>query len=156
MVAERDAGRPLPAGAALFSPWTDLTVSGGSVEQNRRRCAMFTGDILRRGAALYLDGADPGNPLASPLYADLAGLPPLLIHVSEHETLRDDGLRLAERAEAAGVPAFVRLWGGVPHVWQILYPFIPEGRESLAQAAGSLEGRLGHRALSADTARMAV
>lgn len=143
MVAERDAGRPLPAAAALFSPWTDLAVTGDSIRENERHCAMFTGDMIRRGAELYLNGADPGNPLASPLYADLSGLPPLLVHASEHETLRDDSVRLAERAQACGVPAALRLWPRVPHVWQLFYPLVPEGRESLAQAAGFLEARLG-------------
>lgn len=134
MLTDRDAGLPLPAAAILFSPWTDMAVSGASVKQNERRCAMFTAGGIQHGAAMYLGGADPKDPLASPLYADLHGLPPLLIHASQAEVLRDDSVRLAARASEQGVVTSFRNWPAVPHVWQLFHQMIPEGRESLTEA----------------------
>lgn len=142
MLAERDAGHDLPAAAALFSPWTDMTVSSPSVTANEGRCAMFTADGIRRGAEMYLNGADPQGPLASPVFADLARLPPMLVHVSEAECLRDDGVRVADLARQHGVEVTLRQWPVVPHVWQLFHPFIPEGRTSLAEAAAFLHQRL--------------
>src|SRR5579883_780286 len=115
MFALRDAGLPLPTAAALFSPWTDLTCSGDSVLANDRRCAMLSGSGLRLAAGDYLGAADPRNPLASPLFGDLHGLPPLLIHVGREEVLLDDSIRLAERARGAGVPVDLRVFPVVPH-----------------------------------------
>ena len=83
----------------------------------------------------YLNGADAKNPLASPLYGDLAGLPPLLIQAGEPEVLRDDSTRLAERARAAGVAVDFSLWQNMPHAWQIYQAFLPEARTALTQAA---------------------
>jgi acetyl esterase/lipase len=83
-------------------------------------------------------GGDPRDPLASPLYADLRGLPPLLIHVGADETLRDDSTELAARARAAGVQVDLTVWPAVPHVWQMFHPFVPEGRQSLAAASAFL------------------
>lgn len=143
MVAERDAGHPLPKAALLFSPWTDLSVSGESVQRNAKTCAMFTPEGIPRGAALYLADADPRNPLASPLFADLKGLPPLLIHASEHECLRDDSVRLAQRAKEQGVTVSFQLWPAVPHVWQLFHPIIPEGRKSLREAESFAQQHLG-------------
>ena len=135
MLVLRDAGTPLPAAVALFSPWTDLAATGESVRTNARRCAMFHGPAVAPTARLYLGNADPRNPLASPLYANLAGLPPLLIHVGANETLRDDSTRLAEKARSAGVPVELKLWDVVPHVWQLAPHKIPEGRQSLRESA---------------------
>src|SRR5260370_15054384 len=104
MSARRDVGVPLPAVAALFSPWTDLAATGESIRTNTDRCAMFHGAGVAYSARYYLGDTDPRNPLASPLYADLRGLPPLLIHVGADEVLRDDSTRLAEPAHPAGLP----------------------------------------------------
>ena len=135
MLMLRGAGTPLPVAAALFSPWTDLAATGESVRTNARRCAMFYGPAVAPTARLYLGNADPRNPLASPLYADLAGLPPMLIHVGANETLRDDSTRLAEKALAAGVPVEWKVWPVVPHVWQLAPHKIPEARQSLRETA---------------------
>lgn len=135
MLVLRSACAPLPAAAALFSPWTDLAATGESVRTNARRCAMFYGPAVAPTARLYVGDADPRNPLVSPLYADLAGLPPLLIHVGANETLRDDSTRLAEKARSAGVPVELKLWDVVPHVWQLAPHKIPEGRQSLQESA---------------------
>lgn len=96
---------------------------------------MFSGADIAPTARYYLGDTDPRNPLASPLYADLTGLPPLLIHVGADEVLRDDSTRLAERARAAGVPVELKIWPVVPHAWQIAPHLIPEGRQSLQEAA---------------------
>ncbi len=103
----------------LFSPWTDLAGTGDTLRTNTKRDAMFHGEGMERAAAPYLAGADPRNPLASPLYAELGGLPPMLIHAGTYEMLLDDSRRLAERARAAGTEVTVRTWPVVPHVWQL-------------------------------------
>ena len=121
----------MPAAMVLFSPWTDLAITGRSVEANAKKCAMFTPKGMRTGAAVYLGDADPRDPRASPLYADLTGLPPMLIFASRDEILLDDSTRLAEKARAAGVPAELILADGVPHVWPIFLRLLPEGRQAL-------------------------
>jgi epsilon-lactone hydrolase len=135
MLVLRAEGAPLPAAAALFSPWTDLAATGDSVRTNARSCAMFNGPAVGPTARLYLGNADSSNPLASPLYADLSGLPPMLIHVGADETLRDDSTRLAEKARAAGVSVELKVWPVVPHVWQLAPHKIPEARQSLQETA---------------------
>jgi acetyl esterase/lipase len=135
MLALRAAGTPLPAAAALFSPWTDLAATGESIRANAARCAMFNGEDIGPSARYYLATADPRNPLASPLYADLSGLPPLLIHVGSDECLRDDSTRFAEKARAAGVPVELKIWPVVPHAWQLVHQILPEARQSLQESA---------------------
>jgi monoterpene epsilon-lactone hydrolase len=138
LLALREAGIPLPAGAALFSPWTDLAATGESIRTNAGRCAMFNGPDIGPSARYYLGEMDPRNPLASPLYADLTGLPPLLIHVGADEVLRDDSTRLAERARAAGVRVDLKVWPVVPHAWQLAPNKIPEARQSLRESVAFL------------------
>jgi len=131
----RDEGDALPAAAALFSALTDLAGTAESRETNDKRCAMFHGKGLARAAEFYLCGADPRDPLASPLYGNLKGLPPLVIHVGADETLLGDSTMLADRARAAGVTVELTVWAAVPHVWQMFRPFVPESGRSLAAAA---------------------
>jgi len=145
----REAGQPLPAAIALFSPWTDLATTGPSAIENEASCSMFVSEAIRRGAAGYLDGADALHPHASPLYADMRGLPPMLVHAAEHESMRDDSTRLVERARAAGVEVESRLWPVVHHDWQMFQPFIPEARESLTIASAFLLARVARVALAA-------
>lgn len=128
MLAARDAGLPLPGGAALLSPWTDLAGEGESVVSRRATDPMLNGHGLPKAAQRYLNGADPRTPLASPLYADLRGLPPLLIHVGDREILLDDSIRLARRAEEAGVEVTLRVWPGLFHVFPIFPSILPEAR----------------------------
>jgi acetyl esterase/lipase len=136
MLKLRAEGDTLPVAALLFSPLTDLAGTGKSRAANDKRCAMFFGNGLGFARDLYLGkSGDPHDPLASPLYADLGGLPPLLIHAGSDETLRDDSTQLAERAHDAGVPVELTLWPAVPHVWQLFHRFVPEGRQSLAAAS---------------------
>ena len=142
LLAIKQAGLPMPCCAVLFSPWTDLAVTGASVLTNSRRESMLVSAKLGLVAAGYLDGADPRDPLASPLYGDLAGLPPLLIQVGEPEALRDDSVRLAERAEAAGVRVDLSVWDNMPHVWQLNTVFLPEARQAMDAAVAFAKTQL--------------
>jgi len=142
MLSLRGAGIPLPATAALFSPWTDLAATGDSIRTNNNRCAMFEGAGIAFSARYYLGDTDPRNPLASPLYADLSGLPPLLIHVGADEVLRDDSTRLADRARATGVSVELKIWPVVPHAWQLVPHLVPEARHSLQESAAFLRAQV--------------
>ena len=127
----RDIGLPLPAATVAMSPWTDLAVTGESVITNLKRDALMPADGLPEGAQYYLAGASTRDPYASPLYGDPTGLPPTLIQVSKDEVLLDDSRRLAAKYRAAGVPCELELWDGMPHVWQTLAMFIPEGKTAI-------------------------
>jgi monoterpene epsilon-lactone hydrolase len=131
----RDAGTPLPAGAVLFSPWTDLAATGESIRSNDGADPMFSGQAIGRAAQVYLGDAPATNPYASPVYADLRGLPPLFIQAGSTEVLLDDSRRVADNARAAGVQVELQVWPKMPHVWQIFAPFIPEARRALDGAA---------------------
>jgi monoterpene epsilon-lactone hydrolase len=117
-VALRDAGQGLPAAAALMSPTVDLTSSGASMTERAGQDPVSTPAMLRQFASGYLAGADPETPLASPLFASLAGLPPLLIQVGTADLLLSDSERLAAAAAAAGVT--LQVAEGLPHVYQLL------------------------------------
>lgn len=149
----RDDRMPMPAAAALFSPLTDMGNDLPSRMRNSERCAMFVGARMPLAAEAYLAGADPRTPLASPVHADLRGLPPLLIHVGADEVLLDDSTVLAQRARQAGVAVDLRVWPAVPHVWQLFHWLIPEGRESLAAATVFLKRQAAFGAADARAAR---
>jgi epsilon-lactone hydrolase len=133
LLAARDRRLPLPAAAVLISPWTDLGLSGETMTTLRTRDPILHKKRLVEMAGLYLDGKDPLTPLASPLYADLAGLPPLLIQVGSEELLLDDSRRLAARAADQGVAAELEIWDEMIHVWHFFYPQLQEGREAIAK-----------------------
>jgi acetyl esterase/lipase len=135
MVSLRDAARTLPSGAVLFSPWTDLAGTGASIQFNDKKCAMFSAVSLPKAGRKYLAGTPADHPLASPLYAKLNKLPPLLIHVGADETLLDDSTRLAANAHRDGVYVQLKIWPVVPHAWQLLAGRLPEARQSLREAA---------------------
>ncbi|MBN3855295.1 alpha/beta hydrolase [Paraburkholderia sp. Ac-20340] len=139
LVALRDAGDKLPAGALLYSPWTDLAVTGASIQTNDGRDPMFCGEVFTRVAALYLGEASASDPYVSPLYADFHGLPPLFMLAGSTETLLDDTLRAAERARAAGVSVDCEIGRGLPHIWPIYAPFMPEARRSLDHSAAFIQ-----------------
>ena len=128
LVALRDAGEPMPAAAACISPWTDLTLSGPSLHANAETDPMVSAKTLALMADAYLGEHDRRAPTASPLFADLAGLPPLLIQVVTGELLLDDARRFAERAEAAGVDVTLDEWDDVFHVWHSFADLLPEAR----------------------------
>lgn len=141
----RDSGEPLPACAVLFSPWTDLAATGESLRRNGSRDPLFHTDCIAQDARHYLAGADPRNPDVSPLYADLAGLPPLLIQVSRTEVLLDDSLRLARRARLSGVEARCEIWTALPHVWHLQHGLLPEARAAIDEAAAFILDRTAKR-----------
>lgn len=131
VLALRDHALPTPAAVVTYSPWTDLAATGPSLDENTDRCAMFAGETIREASRFYAGPTDPYVPTLSPLYGDFRGFPPLLVHAGADEVLRDDAVRVAERARAAGVPVESRLWAQVPHGWQFFAAVMPEARESL-------------------------
>ncbi len=131
LVALRDAGDPLPAAAVCLSPWVDLEGLGESMTANAGTDPMVQREPLLVYAKYYLGGADRHTPLAAPLYADLKGLPPLLIQVGGAEALLDDARRLAERARAAGVDVILEPWDEMIHVWQFNAAILPEGQQAI-------------------------
>ncbi|HEY2386951.1 MAG TPA: alpha/beta hydrolase [Candidatus Binatia bacterium] len=143
LVALRDAGVPLPAAAVCFSPWIDLEGLGQSMSERASRDPLIQKERMLAFAAAYLGGKDPRTPLAAPLYADLTGLPPLLVQVGEEETLYDDAVRLVERARKSGVDVTLEAWAEMIHVWQLFAPVLPEGREALSAAGRFIGARLG-------------
>jgi acetyl esterase/lipase/acyl-coenzyme A synthetase/AMP-(fatty) acid ligase len=132
MVALRDAGQPLPVAGICLSPWVDLTCAADAYARLAERDPLLSHDELRRMADAYLRGADPRNPLASPVFADLAGLPPLLIQVGMEEILLDDARRLASAAHAQGVKVTLEEWPEMVHVWHWYFPVLDEGRRAIA------------------------
>ncbi|HWF16990.1 MAG TPA: alpha/beta hydrolase [Acidimicrobiales bacterium] len=139
LLAIRDAGTPLPSAAFVMSPWVDLTVSGGSVMDKQEVDPLLTGEGLRWGAGNYVGGADPSAPYISPIFADLKGLPPLLIQVGSHEILLSDAVRLADRAAGSDVAVTLDVVPGVPHVFQAYAAVLDEGDAALNRATNFLK-----------------
>jgi len=140
MVALRDAGDALPLAAVCISPWVDLTLSAPSLETRRAADPFAHLDDLPACVDAYLAGADPSQPLASPLFADLTGLPPLLIQVGSDETMYDDATRLAQRAAAAGVPVVLEEWMDMFHTWHA-YAGALEAADAAIAHAGTFLAR---------------
>jgi acetyl esterase/lipase len=128
MLALRDAGAPLPIGAVCISPVFDFEGRGTFCTQND---PMVHTGFARLHLRAYQGSADPHNPLLSPLYADLHGLPPLLIQTGEQELHRGGAEELAARAQQAGVPVTLQIWPGMWHFWHLFVPFLPEAREAM-------------------------
>jgi len=141
LVATRDAGQALPAAAALMSPTVDLTSSGASMTDRVDQDPFSTPAMLRQFASDYLAGADPQTPLASPLFAALSGLPPLLIQVGTADLLLSDSERLAAAATQAGVDVSLEVGEGLPHVYPILLG-TPEAAEAAEQTGKFLRARV--------------
>jgi len=141
LVALRDAGEALPAAAVLMSPTVDLTSSGASMTERVDQDPFSTPAMLRQFAADYLAGADPTTPLASPLFASLAGLPPLLIQEGTADLLLSDSERLAAAAAEAGVDVTLEISEGLPHVYQIMLG-TPEAAEATERIGKFLRTRV--------------
>ncbi len=131
LVAIRDAKLPLPAAGVGLSPWVDLEGIGESMQTKASVDPMVQRAGLLEMAKLYLGGKDARSPLAAPLYADLTGLPPLLIQVGTAETLLDDSTRIAERARKAGVKVTLEPWENMVHVWHIFAAMLDEGQQAI-------------------------
>lgn len=134
-------GLPMPAGAVLFSPWVDLAATGESLHTQAQNDVMFNPENLSDVAQWYLAGRSPRDPVASPLYGQMAGLPPLLIFASRSEILLSDATRLHESARAAGVSSQLVLKDKMPHVWPIMV-MLPEAKASLRQVAAFMRERV--------------
>lgn len=133
---------PLPRAAVLFSPFADMGTTGQSLVDNRERDVVVTEGMAPGMAETYLAGADPRSPEASPIYGDLAGLPPILIQVSSHEVLLDDSLRLLRAAILVDVQVHLRVYQGLPHVWQLFTGLLDEGQAALEEAGAFLDKHL--------------
>jgi acetyl esterase/lipase len=142
LVALRDAGRPLPAGAALLSPWADLTMTAETYRTRAEVDPICNAEALSWSADAYLAGTAADHPLASPGRADLRGLPPLLVHVGDLEVLLDDARLVAERARAAGVEVTFAEVPEVIHVWHLFAGFAPESDEAVDELATWIHARL--------------
>jgi acetyl esterase/lipase len=142
LVSLRDAGLPLPACAWCISPWVDLEGTGASMTAKATVDPMVQQGYLIELAEAYLVGANPRTPLAAPLYADLNGLPPMLIQVGSAETLLDDAVRLAGVAGATDVRVRLEVWSDMIHVWQLFYQRVAAGRRALAEAGTFIRSNL--------------
>lgn len=149
LLAARDAGDPLPAAGVCISPWVDMEGIGDSMTSKAGEDPMVTHAGLLEMASHFLGGADPRAPLAAPLYADLAGLPPLLIIVGTAEVLLDDAVRLHEKALAAGVDSALQKWDEMVHIWPWFAPFLPEGQAAIERIGEFAQSKLGAMALQA-------
>jgi epsilon-lactone hydrolase len=142
MLTARQAGLPLPSCLYLLSPWVDLALTAGTMVTKADVEMLATPDALRWFAASYLGERSRENPLVSPLYADLAGMPPMLIQVGSEETLLDDAVRLAGKAGAAKVAVQLEIVPEAFHDFQVWYSMLTEARESIAHAAVFLNAKM--------------
>jgi len=143
LVSLRDTHVALPAGGVLISPWTDLAGTGESVVTRAEADPWLTDEMNRFHAALYANGRDLRHPLISPLYADMQGLPPLLIHVGSDEIMLDDSKRVAERAKSAGVEVTLEVWEGLWHVFHAFAYRLAEGKQAIEQIGEFIRKKLG-------------
>ncbi len=142
LVNARDHGLPLPAAAFAMSPYADLTLSGASMETKREADPLFTPQAFPARVADYTAGHDAALALISPVFAELSGLPPLIIQAGSHELLLDDAIRLARQAATADVEVTLDITPGVPHVFQAYYPILDEAAAALDRAGQLLSAHL--------------
>ena len=138
----RDGGLPVPGAVVCLSPWVDLAVSGASMENKAAEDPIVSREMLLGWRRLYLGDSDPRTPLASPLYANLRGLPPMLIQVGSGEVLLDGATRLTQCALAAGVDTTLEVWPHMIHVWQSFAPILPEARQSIERIGQFIKAHL--------------
>ena len=143
MLRARELGLPAAAALMLISPWVDLTVSNQTFETNRETEPFFSKEVVGALATMYLGGADPKDPLASPLYADLGGLPPTYIQVGGDETLLGEGLQFDENARKAGVDVQVEVFPDQLHTFQMAAGYSPESDDAIRKLAEWVRPKLG-------------
>lgn len=143
LLSLRDAGEEMPAGAVMLSPWLDLTASGESMATRANRDPWFKPPDMPIIASYYCNEAEFRNPLVSPVYADVAGLPPIYIQVGDDEILLSDSTRIAEKIEAAGGEVTLEVWPEMFHVFQVFVHQMPESREAIAKLVPFAKSRLG-------------
>ena len=142
LVNARDHGLPLPAAALAMSPYADLTLAGTTMDTKRDADPLLSRENLQARVPDYTAGHDPALGLISPIFADLSGLPPLIIQAGTHEVLLDDALRLAAQAATADVQVTLDITPGVPHVFQAYYPILDEAATALDRAGQLLSAYL--------------
>ena len=147
MVNARNLGLPQPMAASLLSPWADLALTGDSLEFNAERDAMLAPETLAWFASNYLGERDPKAPLASPIYADLTGLPPVQVLVGDTEVLLSDSQRLVEKLREDGGEATLSVYPGMPHVFPLFAALVPEARQGLSEIATFLRQAAGTKAV---------
>jgi len=133
LVSARDQDLPMPAAAVCISPWSDMTCSNESYKTRAEADPMVGSGGIGDMARLYLQGTDAQNPLASPNFASLRSLPPLLIHVGRDEVLLDDSIKLDQKAKADGVDSTLEIWEDMIHVWHAFHPMLPEGKQAITR-----------------------
>ena len=142
LVNVRDRGLPLPAAALVMSPYADLTLAGSTLETKGKADPLLSREALQARVPDYTAGQDAALPLISPLFADLSGLPPLIIQAGTHEVLLDDALRLARQAATADVAVTLDVTPGVPHVFQAYHQILDEAAAALDRAGRFLSAQL--------------
>ncbi len=150
LVAVRKVGLPLPAAGICISPWVDMEGIGESMTMRAHTDPQVQREGLLNFAKLYLNTADPRSPMAAPIYADLTGLPPLLIQVGTAETLYDDSTRLEAHAKEAGVEVVMEGWEDMIHVWHTYAPKLPEATQAIERIGEFVRERLGSTVASAE------
>jgi monoterpene epsilon-lactone hydrolase len=148
LIAGKKEGLTMPAAALLFSPMTDLTVTGRSYTGKADVDPAISAQAIRTRAADYLGDTDPADPLVSPIFADLSGLPPLLIQAGSHEVLLDDATRLAVKAAADDVAVILDITPGVPHVFQAFAALLEEGDAALNRAGRFIQDHTAQKAVA--------
>jgi len=141
LIALRDLAEPLPAAGVLISPWLDLTQSAESMTTRADDDPMVSRDVLQRMADAYVAAGDAKAATASPLFADLAGLPPMLVHVGTAEVLMNDATRFDERARAAGTDVRLGVWEDMVHVWHAFSLILPEAQQAIDEIGEYLGAR---------------
>ena len=142
LVNARDHGLPLPAAAFVMSPYADLTLAGTTMETKREADPLMSRELLQSRVTDYTAGQDAALALISPIFADLSGLPPLIIQAGTHEVLLDDAVRLARQAATADVQVTLDITPQVPHVFQTFYPILDEAAAALDRAGQPLSAHL--------------
>lgn len=142
LLALKQANKTLPAAAVCLSPWTDLAVTGISIKEKARKDPFILPHLLSEWAAQYAGKEPVNNPLISPLYGDLSGLPPILIHVGTDEVILDDSVRFAQKAEEKGVAVTLEIWPGMMHSWHMHWHILPEGRKAINHIATYIHKQL--------------
>jgi acetyl esterase/lipase len=144
----REHALAVPAAGVLLSPWLDLALTGSSIQSHATIDPLVSQESLRLAASYYMGDADPKTPLASPVYADLRGLPPLLIQVGAHEVLLSDSTRLAEQARAVGVDVTIEVWDAMWHVWHAWAEVLPEGKQAIERIGTFIRQQLARSQLA--------
>ena len=142
MLLARERGLPLPACGVCWSAWFDLTNQSPSIAANAGKDVFVPNGFTGPASKIYLAGADPKDPLASPMFGDLKGFPPLFIQVGDVELLVDDSRRLKDVAEAAGVQATLEIWPDMCHIWQFFGQVLDEGREATERSGEFIKKHL--------------